>query len=134
MRTEPQDPQRLPCLQEMIEFQCQTHIFSYLLAWTLPHGDLLQFSGSSNVGDTMNSSDNVFTATLTNKIDDLSNPLRFLFTSTLLVIEPINGSNLTCVGGSGEDPMEETTIITLSGIELYYIIWFVVNLIPYRSP
>ena len=114
VRTKP-DPHKLPCPQERIEFQCKIQVFSYVLAWTLPNGDLLEFAGSPNVGDTVNSSDNIFTATLTHKKDDPSNRLQFIFTSTLAIFQPINGSNLTCIGGSAGDPVEQTTTIILSG-------------------
>ena len=114
IRTEP-DLQKLPCPQERIEFQCQIQVFSYVLAWTLSNGDWLEFIGSSNVGDMLNSSDNILTATLTNKKDDPSNRFRFIFTSTLAIFQPTNGSNLTCIAGSGSDPVDLTTTIILSG-------------------
>ena len=134
VRTEP-DPHKLPCPQERIEFQCQIQVFSYILAWTLPNGDLLEFAGSSNIGDSVNSSDNIFTATLTNKKDDPSNRLRFIFTSTLAIFQPTNGSNLTCIGGSAGDPVDQTTTIILSGKSKEIFTSFVVNIfIVCRSP
>ena len=114
VRTAP-DPQKLPCPQDRIEFQCQIQVFSYIMAWSLPNSDFLQFDGSSNVGDTVTSSDYMFTATLTNKKGDPSNRFRFIFTSILTIFQPTNGSNLTCIGDSAGDPVDQTTTIILSG-------------------
>lgn len=96
-------------------FQCSILLFSYVLTWTLPNGDFLQFAASSNIGEMTNSSDDMFTATLTNKTEDPTNIFRYLFTSTIIVFEPTNGSNLTCLGGNEDDHVEETTTITISG-------------------
>ena len=116
MRTEPDDPQQLPCPQQRIEFLCQILVPSSFITWTLPASDLLEFAGVSDIGYTVNSSDNVYSATLTNKGDDPNSNTRFFFTSTLLVLEPVNGSTLTCTGGSGADPMVESTTINISGM------------------
>ena len=116
MRTEP-DPQQLPCSQQRIELQCQIMVPSSALTWNLPTGDTLEFSIARNVGDVRNSSDNVYSATLTGKTeDDDTTTDRFFFTSTLLNLEPVNGSNLTCNGGSAADPVVKRTTITLSGM------------------
>ena len=85
------------------------------LSWSLPNGDLLQFSGASDIGDTANSSDDTFVATLTDKVENRNNNIFFFFTSTLLVLEPVNGSNLTCREVTGGDPMESTTTIIITG-------------------
>ena len=115
VRTEP-DPQQLPCPHQRIEFQCQTLVPSSALTWTLPTGVELEFGVLRNVGDVRNSSDNVYSATLTEKIeDDDTNTDRFFFTSTLLLLQPVNRSTLTC---EGDDTNFETTV-TLSGIVVY---------------
>ena len=115
MRTEP-DPQQLPCPHQRMEFQCQTLIPSSALTWTLSTGYTLVFLITRNVGDVRNSSDNVYSATLTAKTDDNDpNTDRFFFTSTLLILEPVNGSTLACTGGSGADPVDNTTTIIISG-------------------
>ena len=112
VRTEP-DPQQLPCPQQRIEFQCQVLIPSTTLIWTLPTGVELEFGVLRNVGDVRNTSDNVYSATLTQKTEDNDpNTDRFFFTSTLLVLQPVNGSNLTC---KGEDIMGLGTTISVSG-------------------
>ena len=112
MRTEP-DPQQLPCPQQRIEFQCQVLTPSTTLTWTLPTGVELEFGVLRNVGDVHNTSDNVYSATLTEKTeDDDPNTDRFFFTSTLLVLLAVNGSNLTC---KGEDIMGLGTTISVSG-------------------
>ena len=107
VRTEP-DPQQLPCPQQRMEFQCQILVPSSALTWTLPSGVIMEFGVRRNVGDVRNSS--VYSATLTEKTeDDDPNTDRFFFTSTLLVLQPVNGSNLTC---KGDDVMRlGTTII-----------------------
>ena len=81
------------------------------LTWTLPDGATLEFDGTSAVGDGANSSDNVYNATLTGKTED-GNIDSFFFTSTLLVLEPVNGSTLTC----GADALENATAtVIISG-------------------
>ena len=114
MRTDP-DPQQLPCPQQRIEFLCQIMVPSLGLAWSLPTGGLLQFTGASDIGDTANLSDDTFVATLTDKVEDPNNNIFFFFTSILLVLEPVNGSNLTCREITGGDPMKNTTTIIISG-------------------
>ena len=112
VRTEP-DPQQLPCPHQRMEFQCQILIPSSALTWTLPTGVIVEFGVRRNVGDARNSSDNVYSATLTEKTeDDDPNTDKFFFTSTLLVLEPVNGSNLTC---KGDDIMGLGTTISVSG-------------------
>ena len=115
-----EDLQQLPCPHQRIEFQCQTLVPSSALTWTLPTGVELEFGALRNVGDVRNSSDNVYSTTLTEKTeDDDPNTDRFFFTSILLVLQPVNGSNLTC---EGDDIMNlDTTIIFFSGKVLLYI-------------
>ena len=82
------------------------------LAWTLPSSNILEFGALRNVGDVRNSSDGNYIATLTQKMeDDDPNSDRFFYTSTLLVLEPVNGLNLTCtaVVGSNQPKMSITT-------------------------
>ena len=86
------------------------------MAWTLPTGDVLEFGVLRNVGGVRNSSDNVYSATLTGKTEDGDpNTGRFFFTSTLLILEPVNGSNITCSGGTGADAVEGGTTVIISG-------------------
>ena len=99
-------------------YQCRVLVPSSGLAWTLPNGDgTLQFSILSNVDDVRPTSpgDGVYTATLTNMTedDDPGSDL-FFFTSTLLILETVNGT-LTCSGGTGANPVEDSTDIVLSG-------------------
>ena len=93
-------------------------VSSTALTWTLPDNSFLEFDRVSDFGVAINSSDNVYSATLTSRTDDNdpSTSTRFFFTSTLLVLEPVNGSTLTCAGGSVADPMENTTTIIISGM------------------
>lgn len=112
VRTEPH-LQQLPCPKQRIEFQCQILVPSSALTWTLPTGVIVEFGVRRNVGDVRNSSDNVYIATLTAKREDNDpNTDRFFFASTLLVLEPVNGSNLTC---KGDDIMRLGTTISVSG-------------------
>lgn len=97
-------------------FQCQIMVPTSSLVWSLPNGDRLSFNVLKNVGDVLPSSDDVYSANLTEKRDDgVANTDKFLFTSTLLVIQPVNGSNLTCGGATAEGQVENSTTIKLSG-------------------
>ena len=110
MRTEA-EPQQLPCPHQRIVFQCQILVPSTALTWTLPTGVILEFGVLRNVGDVRNST--LYSATLTEKTeDDDPNTDLFFFTSTLLILQPVNGSMLTC-GGDGA--MNSDTTISLSG-------------------
>ena len=116
MRTEPDDLQQLPCPHQRQEFQCQILVTSFALQWTVPTGGSpLEFGAGSDIGDMENSTNNVYSATLTNRTVDPNSSSRFFFTSTLLVVQPVNRSTLTCVGLSGADPVENSTTIILSG-------------------
>ena len=116
MRTGP-DIQQLPCPGQSIEFQCQITTPTVGLTWTLPDGDTLKFTGETNVSAVVNSSNNnnSYSATLTSKTGDPDSSSRFFFTSTLLVVDPANGSNLTCSGSTGTLTVENTTTVTISG-------------------
>ena len=109
------DPQQqeFPCPHQSIEFRCQISVAVLAIQWTLPIGEILEFIGAAIIGADDNSSDNVYSATLTNQVPDSNS--RFFYTSTLLVIKPVNGSNLTCVGSDGLDSVKESTSIILSG-------------------
>ena len=114
VRIEP-DPEQLPCLGERIKFHCEIMIPTSTLNWILPTNEILEFGILRIVGDVRNSSDNVYSATLTgNTEDDDPNTDRFLFTSTLVILVVGNGSNLTC-SGAGTDTVESSTTISLSG-------------------
>ena len=118
-RIEP-DPGQLPCPQETVKYLCEIMVPSLGLTWTLPTGDPLEFDILSDEGDFRNFSDNVYSATLTNKMenDDLDTN-RFFFSSTLLILETVNGSTITCTGGTAADPVEASTDITLSSKSLH---------------
>ena len=109
------DPAQLPCPQQTVIYLCQIMVPSFSLTWTIPTGDLLEFSTSRDVGEIMNSTDNVYSANLTNKMEDTDpDSDRFFFSSTLLILETVNGSTITCTG-AGTDPVEDSIDITLSG-------------------
>ena len=111
VRIEP-DPEQLPCLGERIKFHCEIMIPTSTLIWTLPTNEILEF-GILNVGDVRNSSDKVYSTTLTGKTeDDDPNTHRFFFTSVLLILVPNTGSNLTC-SGAGTDTVKSSTTISL---------------------
>ena len=118
-RIEP-DPatQEFPCPHQIVQYKCQTLIPTATLTWRLPSGDTLpDFTGGSSVGAVRNSSDDQFSATLTGKMDDDDPDTDlFFFTSTLLILEPINGSNLTCSASVSESLSQGNTIIVLSGM------------------
>ena len=115
VRIEPDPLQQLPCPQQKIEFRCQILVPSFVMQWTLPTGETVEFGQAENIGAVYVSSDDAYSATLTDRTEDPNNNNRFFFTSTLLVMEPVNGSNLTCVGVSGAVPVKESTAIILSG-------------------
>ena len=102
-------------------YQCRVLVPSLGLTWTLPNGDgTLQFSIVSNEGDVrpIPPDDGVYTATLTNKTEDDDPGTDLLsFTSTLLILETVNGT-LTCSGANGTSTVENSTDIIVSG-ELY---------------
>ena len=82
---------------------------SFGLTWTIPTGGPLEFSIAREVGNIRNSSDDVYSATLTSKIEDTDpDSDRFFFSSTLLILETVNGSTITCTG-TVADPVELNT-------------------------
>ena len=114
-RTKP-DPQQVPCPQQMIELQCEIMVPTTTLIWTLPTGEMLEFGVLRNVGDVRNFSGNMYSANLTGKrVDNDPDTDRFFFSSTLLILEPVNQTTLTCTGGGGADPVEKSTTVTQSG-------------------
>ena len=117
VRTEP-DPtsQELPCANKIIVYECQQLIPSSELAWILPNNEVLRFS-FRDINDTEPSDDDNYIATLTNKTEgDLTDT--FLFTSTLMILEPVNGSTVTCIGGTASNPVSNDITIILSGQSL----------------
>ena len=100
-------------------YQCRVMVPSSDLVWTLPNGDgTLHFSTLSNEGDVRPTSpgDGVYTATLTSKTeDDDPDTYRVFFTSTLLILETVNDTSLTCAGGTVTNPVMTSTDIILSG-------------------
>ena len=110
--------QEFPCPHQMVQYKCQTMIPTATLTWRLHSGDTLpDFTGGSSVGRVRNSSDDQFSATLTGKMkDDDSNTDLFFFSSTLLILEPINGSSLTCIASVSGSLSQKNTSIVLSGM------------------
>ena len=118
VRTEP-DPtsQELPCANQIIVYEYQQLIPSSELIWTLPNNEILRFSQSRNINDIETSDDDNYTATLTNKIEgDLIDT--FLFTSTLMILEPVDGSTVTCTGGISPNLVSNDITIIFSGRSL----------------
>ena len=118
MRTEP-DPtsQELPCANQIIVYECQQLISSSDLIWTLPNNEILRFSQSRDINDIETSDDDNYIATLTNKIDGVVTDT-FLYTSTLMILEPVNGSTVTCTGGTTTNLVSNDTTIIFSGRSL----------------
>ena len=110
--------QEFPCPHQIVQYKCQTLIPTATLTWRLPSGDTLpEFTGSSSVGRVRNSSDDQFSATLTGKMeDDDPDTDFFLFNSTLLILEPINGSSLTCIASVSGSLLQDNTTIFQSGM------------------
>ena len=120
VRTEP-DPtsQELPCANKIIVYECQQLIPSGDLIWSLPNNETLRFSQSRDINDIETSDDDNYIATLTNKTEgDLIDA--FLFTSTLMILEPVDGSTVTCTGGTASNPVSIDNTIVLSGGSLLY--------------
>ena len=118
VRTEP-DPtsQELPCANQIIVYECQQLIPSESLIWILPTNEILRFSILRDINDTRTSNDDNYIATLTNKIDGEVTDT-FFFTSTLMILEPVDGSTVTCIGTISNIVSGDTTV-TLSGQSLY---------------
>ena len=121
VRTEP-DPtsQELPCANQIIVYECQQLIPSESLIWTLPNNETLRFSLLRDIDDTEPpdpSDDDNYIATLTNKTegDEIDT---FFFTSTLMILEPVDGSTVTCTGGTTSNPVNNDITIILSGQSL----------------
>ena len=121
VRTEP-DPtsQELPCANQIIVYECQQLIPSESLIWTLPNNETLRFSLLRDIDDTEPpdpSDDDNYIATLTNKTegDEIDT---FFFTSTLMILEPVDGSTVTCTGGTASNAVSGDTTIILSGQSL----------------
>lgn len=70
------------------------------------------FNAAREVGDVRNSSENIYSTTPTEKRE---NGDQVFFTSTLLVLEPVNGSNTTCTGLGATTFVDSTTTIVRSG-------------------
>ena len=99
-RAEP-DPnsQEFPCPHQRVKYEYTTLTPVAVVTWILPSGVGLGFTGASSVGRVFNSSDDQFSATLTSKMEDEDPDSDDLFiTSTLLIIDPVNGSDIICSG------------------------------------
>ena len=119
VRTEP-DPtsQELPCANQTIVYECQQLLSSSELIWTLPNNEVLRFSILRDINDTVTSDDDNYIATLTNKTEGEEIDT-FFFTSTLMILEPVDGSTVTCIGGTISNIVSGDTTVTLSGRSLY---------------
>ena len=121
-RIEP-DPAQLPCPQGTVKYLCQIMEPSSALTWTIPTGGPLEFSIAREVGEIRNSTDNVYSANLINKMEYTDpDSDRFFFSSTLLILETVNGSTIACTGGTAADPVEHSTDIILSGMSLQHLL------------
>ena len=121
VRTEP-DPtsQELPCANQIIVYECQQLIPSNDLIWTLPNNVILRFSVFRDINDiepSDPSDDDNYIATLTNKTEGEEIDT-FLFTSTLMILEPVDGSTVTCTGGISPNLVNIDITIILSGRSL----------------
>ena len=121
VRTEP-DPtsQELPCANQMIMYECRLLIPTFTLTWTLPNKEILTFSILRNINDTEPpdpSDDDNYIATLTNKTEGEVIDT-FLFTSTIMILEPVDGSAVTCTGVMALISVSNDTTIILSGRSL----------------
>ena len=118
-RTEPgPNSQEFPCPHQRIQYECTTLRPVAAQFWDLiPSSVRLSFTGASAVGRVRNSSDDQFSATLTSKMEDEDPESDDLFfTSTLLIIDPVNGSELTCSGTAASGTVfQESTTVVLSG-------------------
>ena len=88
------------------------------LTWTLPNDNNLDFGPSRDVGFVRNSSDGNYIANLTQKTEGGSDGS--FFTSTLLVLEPVDGLNLTCTGVREVHPVKKSVVIYISGMNKSY--------------
>ena len=111
-RIEP-DPGEVPCPQQTVMYLCQVMAPSLGLTWTIPTGVPLEFGTSRGVGEIMNSTDNVYSANLTSKMD-VPDSDRDIFSSTLLILETVNGSTITCTGATVGILVEDSAVIILS--------------------
>ena len=118
MRTKP-DPtsQELPCANQIIVYECQQLISSEGLTWSLPNNEALRFSLLRDINDTETSDDDNYIATLTNKSEGEMTDT-FFFTSTLMILVPVNGSTVTCTGGTTTNSVSNDITIILSGQSL----------------
>ena len=117
MRTEPDDPQQLPCPHQRQEFQCQIMIPVLSQTWTIPNGDILQFGALRNVGDIRTSTDGNYRANLTHKMADSND--RFFFTSTLQVLDPVDGLNLSCTAVDESYQPRRSIATAVSGTNIF---------------
>ena len=119
VRTEP-DPtsQYLPCANQIIVYECQQLISSESLIWTLPNNEeTLRFSLLRDINNTVTSDDDNYIATLTNKTEGEEIDT-FFFTSTLMILEPVDGSTVTCIGGTISNIVSNDITIIFSGRSL----------------
>ena len=105
------------------------------LIWTLPNNEILRFSLLRDINDTEPpdpSDDDNYIATLTNKIDGDEDDT-FLFTSTLMILVPVNGSTVTCTGGITSNVVSIDTTIIFSGRSLLcvYFVQYLSSLMLY---
>ena len=90
----------------------------FSLAWTLPNGDVLGFGALRSVGDIRISTDGNYRANLTHMMADSED--RFFFTSTLLVMEPVDVLNLTCTGVDESYQPTKSVATTISGMNIFF--------------
>ena len=117
VRTEPDDPQQLPCPHQRQEFQCQIMTPVLSLTWTLPNGDHLQYGALRSVGDLRISTDGNYIANLTQMTADSND--RFFYTSTLLVLEPVVEQNLSCTAVDESSQPRRSIATAVSGMNIF---------------
>ena len=113
--------QLFPCSNQRVVYECRILVDSSELIWVLPtNGSAnLGFVGGEMSGITRSTSDGKFNSTLIESVPvEGTAPVRYLIYSTLHIQPPLdnlNGSLLTCTGGTTAHPVMETITITLSG-------------------
>ena len=113
--------QQFPCPNQTVIYECRVLVESSEIVWVLPTNDNanLRFLGTEMSGTTRSAPDGKFIATLIESVPvEGTSPVRYLINSTLHIQPPLdnlNGSSLTCAGGTTGQPVMETITITLSG-------------------
>ena len=106
------------CSNQPVVFQCRIEQTA-LLRWRTPNGTLF-YARAETIGTTKHTDNGKFTATLIENIPGSSPGISFL--TSMLTVQPpldvdgLNGSVIECEGNTIHGAVENTTIITLSGM------------------